>query len=83
MSQYFTVDADPVAVGATLKVCYTNSSKANTTISVRLHNGEGAEETRQLALDADGHGCLNFTVPDWDGIAIEGGDSEPLTVVTT
>ena len=82
MTQYFSVDADPVDVGASLQICYSNPDKANSTIEVRMHNGEGQEETHQLALDANGHGCFNWTVPNWDGISIEGGDSEPLTVVT-
>jgi hypothetical protein len=69
----FTATPDPVAAGGTLRICFTNANLAGTTVTVNVNNGGGTVVQVDIALNAEGYGCVDWTVPatGWDGILLQ------------
>jgi hypothetical protein len=69
-----TLSPDPVSVGGTVRICFTDSSKAEgTSVQIDLENGRTPPTTVsvQVTLDGDGHGCVDWPVPtNWGEFVI-------------
>lgn len=79
----FTASPSPVSAGSTLTICFSNPALANTTVTIQLTNGEGASDSIEITLDAEGHGCKGWTVPQWDLVTMSQSTSADHTVAVT
>lgn len=62
----FTHDPHNPRQGETIEVCFTNEALANQVVGITASDGQGNSELFSIALDANGHGCTAWTVPEWD-----------------
>lgn len=69
----FTATPDPVAPGGTLRICFTNTALANQTVTITISNGGTQSVSKQIALNNEGYGCIDWVVPatGWDGIILK------------
>ncbi len=61
-----TVTPNPLVQGGTAVVCVSGSSHTSETITVNIDDGEGHTSSVQIVLDAQGAGCADWTVPNWE-----------------
>lgn len=61
-----TVTPNPLVTGGTARVCVSGSSHTQQTIHVIIDDGEGNTDSLPIALDANGDGCADWTVADWE-----------------
>ena len=67
MTTCLSVSPDPVlTAGGTARICYgPDASKANGSVTVTIRSSAGDIQTVDIALDGDGYGCKEWTVPTW------------------
>lgn len=81
--RFTTTPNSPFAAGTTVRVCFTNAALANQTISVNVVSVAGDQQSLSIALDAEGHGCVDWVAPNWDGGTFEHSTSADHPFVIT
>lgn len=81
--RFTTTPSSPFAAGTVVHVCFDNSALLSSTVSITVDSGTGTVQALAIALDAEGHGCVDWTAPNWDGAFFQHSTSADHAVVIT
>ena len=82
-AQTISLTPNPLVVGGTGTVTYTNSSKPNETVIVTISGGVPPEiHEIKVKLNGSGVGSAQFTVPDWWTVHANGPGAVEASVPT-